>query len=209
MPKAGTWDALVGADSGNRCSSQPDGSSPSHPTTEKERKILVKRLKAILSDRSGEGYIFTCILLICLAGIFALLFEVGTIYMQIHRVSNNVTRILDDYVTVESRDIYGNIKQGTDYLSALDNETFTTSFDEETGLRIENGNEYVQGTEGEPEKFRIKDLAIQFTNDNTLRLNVTYTICFPLRFMGATWTTIEVPQVVVSHYSLTAGEPTA
>ena len=152
----------------------------------------MKRLKAILSNRSGEGYIFTCILLICLAGIFDLLFEVGT-----------------DYVTVESRDIYGNIKQGTDYLSALDNETFTTSFDEETGLRIENGNEYVQGTEGEPEKFRIKDLAIQFTNDNTLRLNVTYTICFPLRIMGATWTTIEVPQVVVSHYSLTAGEPAA
>lgn len=150
-----------------------------------------------MKDKRGEGYILPCVLIIMLCIILSVIVMVVNAVNVVKAVKRNSITVLDSYVVTNAVEIYNSIKQGNDYISALDEDEYVERFVRFGSLQ-KKGNRYVSYDADGESQYEISRPHICFVTDRSLKIKVEYTVYVPIWFAGAQFATAEVPVTVES-----------
>lgn len=135
----------------------------------------------MIKNKRAEGYVRTSIMILifCIGmGVFiSFLLAVNTARIS----KRNTYKVIDGYLTQCSIEAFNSIKVGTDYLETFDEDNFKEYFCQYNDLQ-QLGDTYIAMTEEGQEKYRVKDLQLSFIGENTLKMQVDYTITIPISF---------------------------
>lgn len=145
----------------------------------------------------AETYITPCVLIIVIATIFSGILTYASAISKVNIIRENSKIVLDSYITENAVEIYNSIKQGNDFTEALNEDKYRTSLKEFCTLDINGTKMYSYDSEGN-ERYSITAPELFFKTENELELQVGYTVYVPIRFMGVTVSTANVPVKVTS-----------
>lgn len=155
------------------------------------------RIRNLLRSKRGDGHITAAVWMVLLLMIFLWVLDFAGMLMQAVRVQDNTLRVLDGYVTQNATEIYRSVKNGHDLTQTLNSDTLRNACQTELGLQNWNavdGNGHIQ--------YSISDFTVSFIQNDTLQLQVTYTIHFPIEMAGQIYATAHIPQRLSSCYHL-------
>ena len=135
------------------------------------------------------------ILIYCIA--IAVIISFVVTISQIRISKRNTYKIIDGFVMENSINAYNSIKIGTDLLESMDTESFTNYFKTYNNLS-QSGDALVSYTDDGEEKYRITNLNVSFIEDNSLKMQVDYTITLPVSFGDFDIMKAEVPITIKS-----------
>lgn len=150
--------------------------------------------------RRGEGYVRVCVVTLILAMLAAVLLQYATCVGAVREVRENARTVLDNYVTGQSVEIYDAVKQGRDDCTYIDNDVYCTALAgfctlEENGYFL-----YHYDSDGNAD-FWMSRPALQFEEENRLKLRCTFTVYVPLYFAGRRVGTGTVPIGISSRWT--------
>lgn len=151
----------------------------------------------MIKNKRAEGYIRTCLMIL----IFCIAIAVFMSFLNaIHivRISKqNTYKVIDGFVTLCSIDAFNSIKVGSDYIEHIDTNAFESYFEEYNGLE-QSGTTLISKTDSGYEKYRLTDLSVSFVEENTLKMQVDYTLTIPIKFGNIAVANATVPISVKS-----------
>ena len=150
-----------------------------------------------MRSKRGEGYIIPCVLVIILCVVLSVLIMFANAIHTAKLVKRNSITVLDSYVTANAVEIFNSIKQGNDYISALDEDEYVEKFIKFGSLE-KQGSRYVSYDGDGKTQYEISRPQICFVTDKSLKIKVEYTVYVPIYFGGARFATAEVPVTVES-----------
>ena len=157
-------------------------------------------MKNLFNSKSGASHIKTAVLVL----IFAMIISVIMVFwnaMTIVNVSKaNTTRVLDSYVTKNSIEIFGSLKNGNDFSENLNKYIYKSLLSDEFSLDIYGNSMYSYGEDGKL-IYYMTNPNVSYSYQNTLKLKASYTIAIPMRFAGKTVTYLRIPITVQSYYN--------
>lgn len=149
------------------------------------------RLRNLLKDKHGAMYIKACVLVIIITMVFSVAFYFTTTMVRAKAQRKDAIQTLDQYTQLNAIDIYNSIKNHNDKTDTLDSDVFVASLCSSQGLQV-SGDTWVAYTEDGGERYRISDIQMKYSVDNTTKITVSYTLTVPLNFLGNTvW--IDIP----------------
>ena len=157
-------------------------------------------MKPIL-NKKGSSYVETAVWVLVLCMLFSIILSYASIMVQIQTAESNTQRVLDGFVTQNSRIIYNSLKNGHEMTYDLDESVFISQLSDELSLSLEGNVLYFRTLDG-IELYRTTNPTVDFEVADTLKLQATYNIIFPVSFAGEEITSLLVPQKVVSYYNL-------
>lgn len=149
----------------------------------------------MLKNKRAEGYITVCvmILIVCmLLSVFVTFFSSVNVVRMMERNSKTV---LESYVMKNSIIIYNSIKQGNDVTAYLNAEDYIDKLCEFCTLEKIGNKLYSIDTDGRV-KYYISKPQVGFTQNNHLKLYVSYTLYVPIYFNGTRVSTAIIPMKV-------------
>ncbi len=152
-------------------------------------------------NKKGLSYIEAAIWVLVLSMIFSIILGYGSMMIQIRAAEKNTQRVLDSYVTLNSKEIYQSLKNGQTKTDFLDQKVFIDTLSDELCLFFDGRELHFLTPEGE-ELYRTTDPQVDFAGeDDTLKLQATYNIIFPIVFDGEELFELQIPQQVVAYYN--------
>ncbi len=150
-------------------------------------------------NKKAEGYIFPCVMIVILCMIFSLLIYFVCTVSMIRTTKENAEMVFDSYITENAIQIYNSIKQGNDYTDAIDNAEYVDEICRMCTLVRRGRLLYNYNNEGNIQ-FYITEPTIHFIRENSLKIQLSYTMYVPIRFNGVRVQTAVVPVVIQSNF---------
>lgn len=133
------------------------------------------------------------IIIVCmLLSVFVTFFNSVNVVRMMERNSKTV---LESYVMKNSIIIYNSIKQGNDATSSLDTTDYIDTLCEFCTFE-KNGNKLYSIDADRRVKYYISEPHVGFTQNNRLKLYVSYTLYVPVYFNGLLVSTAVIPMTV-------------
>lgn len=164
-------------------------------------KQLLRKCKQSICNEEGFSYIQACVWVLVLSMLFTLVLSYATTMVLVQTAQDNTQRVLDTYVTNNSRIIFDALKNHRDTTTSLNQGFFIAALKDELALEYTGGVMYYKTLSGET-LYRTTNPRISFEIANRLKLQATYNIIFPITFAGEQLGTLQLPQKVVAYYNL-------
>ena len=119
----------------------------------------------------------------------------------IQTAESNTQRVLDGFVTQNSKLIYESLKNGSDFTESLNKSFYVSTVSDELSMDFSGNMLYYINEQGVV-IYRIANPNVAYEWEDTLKLRATYDILLPVTFAGQTVATLRIPQKVVSYYNL-------
>ncbi len=153
-----------------------------------------------LKSKRGEGYIFPCLMIVVVCMILSILIFFATTVSVVRITEKNTKIVLDSYVMKNSVQIYNSIKQGNDYTEALDQNEYIDALCDFCSLVKIGSSLYAYNEDGSL-KYRMTLPVISFREENSLKIQLAYTLYVPIWFDGKIARYAIVPITVHSSFS--------
>jgi len=127
------------------------------------------------------------------------IFFAGVVNM-VRITQENTKVVLDSYVMKNSIEIYNSIKQGSDYTDVLDQNVYIDDLCDFCSLEKCGSYLYNYNEDGSL-KYRITCPTITFREENTLKIELSYTLYVPVRFNGVIVRYAVIPVTVDSSFT--------
>ena len=156
---------------------------------------------AYLRNSRGSSYFTPVVVILIIAMILSVVLFYATTKSTIETTRDNTKRVLDSYVMKNSIDIYNNIKQGNDFMEAIENSFYISSVFEE--LSLDYGSGYLYCVDGNGDiVYRMTNPTVTYKVDNTLKLKASYDLQMPVWFAENIIYWFTVPITVSSSLTL-------
>ena len=152
-------------------------------------------------NKKGISYVKTAVWTLILCMILSLILTYASLMTLIQTAESNTQRVLDGFVTENSKLIYDSLKNGSDFTENLNKNFYISAISAELAMDISGNVLYYKDEDGHV-LYRISNPNVAYEWENTLMLRATYDILLPVTFAGKTVTTLRIPQKVVSYYNL-------
>lgn len=150
-----------------------------------------------IREKHGEGYVPICVIILVIMMSFSVILVYSSAITSVRLQKTNTETVFDSFVAQNSILIYNNIKQGRNATDKLNTAPFYTTLKSFCTLAEKGGMYYSYDDEG-AEKFHMTKPKMEFIEEDTLELYVTFTMYVPIRFAGKAVSTAEVPVKVSS-----------
>ncbi|MBO5019527.1 MAG: hypothetical protein J6D52_02560 [Clostridia bacterium] len=151
-------------------------------------------------NKRGDGYIWTCVLVVALCMIIAALVTFTSAVSVIRMTEKNSKIVLDSFVMKNSILIYDSIKNGNDYTFTLDEDEYIDDLCE--FCTFENNGEFLYAYTSEGKlKYKISKPTVSFSSGTKLKIFANYMVYYPIDFNGAVVYTAEIPITVESKFN--------
>ena len=151
----------------------------------------------VLKDKRGTSHVPICVFILIIMMSFSVILVYSSAITSVRLQKTNTETVFDSFVAQNSILIYSNIKQGRNATDHLNTAPFYTMLKSFCTLEEKGGMYYSYDDDG-AEKFHMTKPKMEFIEEDTLELYVTFTMYVPIRFAGKTVSTAEVPVKVSS-----------
>ena len=149
----------------------------------------------MLKSKKGEGYIQVCVLVIVLCMIMSVFVTFAGTVNVVRLTERNTKTVLEAYVTKNSIEIYNSIKQSTNETESIDADEYISDLAEFCTF-VKSGNYYSHRDTNRRTEYYISKPTVGFTEDERLRLYVSYTLYVPIYFNNTRISTVKIPTTV-------------
>ena len=149
----------------------------------------------MLKNKRGEGYIQVCVLVIVLCMIMSVFVTFAGTVNVVRLTERNTKTVLEAYVTKNSIEIYNSIKQSTNETESIDVDEFISDLADFCTF-VKSGNYYYHRDAKSRTEYYISKPSIGFTENERLRLYVSYTLYVPIYFNNVRISTARIPTTV-------------
>ena len=156
----------------------------------------MQKLKNLLRDKHGEMYLRACFLILIICMVFYLVYTFCLTIIMINGQRKSAMQVLDHYTQYNAIEIYDSIKMKVDDTDSLDASVYITDLCTAQDLTTEDDTYCVYNSHGEY-TYVVSDVTMTYTEDQTTKIQVTYHLNVPIRFMGIT-TWVDVPLTIYS-----------
>ena len=150
-----------------------------------------------MKNTKGEVYVWVCVFVLCVVTVFSVIFTYASVITTVRLQKTNTEVVFDSFVANNSILIFNNIKQGKNATEGLNTAPFYTTLKHFCTLDESGELYYAIDTDG-TEKYRMTKPHMDFLEDETLELVLTFTMYVPIRFGGVTVTTATIPVRITS-----------
>lgn len=155
----------------------------------------MKRIK----NKRGDGYVFPCVMIVIVCMMMAVfIFFSGAVNM-IRITKENSKIVMDSYVMKNSIEIYNSIKQGNDYTESIDRDVYVDDLCKFCTLAKGSYYLYAYDSDGKL-KYQMTKPYFTFREENTLKIQVHYTLYVPIWFDGKIARYAVIPVTVDSSF---------
>lgn len=148
---------------------------------------MYRRFINVLRCKKGGTFLLVALFLFIITLLLSVTLEASKVYSTGNRVKSSAQAALDSFVYNTAKEIYGSVKQGSDYNSSVSQSQFLEMLTKELNL-TKSGNRYSHISDGKT-LYYIESPTITFTVTNTVKLKITYTLVIPVRPFGQTFGT--------------------
>lgn len=154
--------------------------------TDRADKTAV-RLKTVVRSRTGNGYIFTCVLILAIAMVLTVTLKYTSVIRLADKSRTVVREHVESYLTQYSIDNYRKLRTG----SRLENADVNAVKSGVTGSLGVDGaeTELVIGAYS----YRLKNIVVAVAQADHVSVTVSYTIGIPVRLLGESRITCSIP----------------
>jgi len=149
----------------------------------------------------GISYVKTAVWILIFSMILSLVLTYASLMTLIQTAESNTQRVLDGFVTENSKLIYDSLKNGSDFTESLNKSFYISAVSDELSMDKSGNMLYYMNEQGNV-IYRISNPNVAYEWENTLMLKATYDILLPVTFAGQIVATLRIPQNVVSYYNL-------
>lgn len=156
---------------------------------------MLKRIGKAISSKKGEAYIYLCVLVLFISALVSVVILYMGLMAQVQIQKRDVKAKLDSCIAEYATLAFDSIKQGDKYEEMLDlvklkdNAYSHIGFSaSDTSITYENGN------------CKMSRPNIRTLSGNGFGLTASYTVTFPVKWGGKTFTDLTVPITVTSYY---------
>ena len=149
----------------------------------------------MLKSKKGEGYIQVGVLVIVLCMIMSVFVTFAGTVNVVRLTERNTKTVLEAYVTKNSIEIYNSIKQSTNETESIDADEYISDLAEFCTF-VKSGNYYYHKDANRRTEYYISKPSIGFTENERLRLYVSYTLYVPIYFNNVRISTAKIPTTV-------------
>ncbi len=154
----------------------------------------------IFKSKRGEGYVFPCVMIVVVCMILSVVIFFASAVSMVRITEENTKIVLDSYIMKNSIQIYDSIKQGNDYTEALDRDEYINALCNFCTLEKSGSYLYNYNEDGSL-KYRITYPVITFRKENTLKIQLAYTLYIPIWFDGKIVRYAVIPATVDSSFN--------
>lgn len=155
----------------------------------------------ILKNRNGISYVKTAVWVLILSMVLSIVLAYASMMTVIQMAESNTRRVLDGFVTENSRLIYDTLKNGKDSNCVLDDNFFISEVSDELSLDFVGSFLYCKDDDDNVIYHTTKP-SVSAELADSLKLRAAYTIILPVTFAGKMITHLEIPQKVTAYYNL-------
>ena len=148
----------------------------------------------------AEGYVRPCVMIVITCMLLSVFITFAEAVSVVKQTERNSRVVLDNYVMLNSIQIYNSIKTGNDKNPYLDSASYTDSLADFCTFAEEGGYLYNYDRDGNV-LFYLSQPVMEYVKDNTLKISVRYTVFVPIRFAGLRVDTAEIPITVTSKFT--------
>lgn len=152
-------------------------------------------------NKKGISYVKTAVWVLIICMILSLVLTYASLMTLIQTAESNTQRVLDGFVTQNSKLIYESLKNGSDFTESLNKSFYVSTVSDELSMDFSGNMLYYINEQGVV-IYRIANPNVAYEWEDTLKLRATYDILLPVTFAGQTVATLRIPQKVVSYYNL-------
>lgn len=159
-----------------------------------------EKMKKILLSQDGSINVMTCfwVLAICMIWTVLLYFLMNVSVAQAQRKS--AEQILDQYIQNNGIWIYNQVKAHSDKTDELLTEEYLNRLILQQGLELEADGTYCSYAANRTPRYKVKDVELQYIEDNMAKIQLTYTLHIPVIILGnAYW--VEIPAHAYSRFN--------
>ena len=149
----------------------------------------------MIKNKRGEGYIQVCVLIIVLCMILSVFVTFASAVNVVRLVERNSKTVLESYLTKNSIVIYNSIKQGNNDADSLNANEYISDLASFCTFE-KSGNAYYHRDANRRTEYYISKPTVGFTEDERLRLYVSYTLYVPIYFNNTRISTVKIPTTV-------------
>lgn len=158
-------------------------------------------VKQAITDKSGFSKIQWCILLVVLALIMAFILSYVVAVNIAQSQQNIATQALDAFIEDNAIRIYSEVKQNSDYTEELLEDEYLKKLIETNGLVAQGTDKYAcLSADGRNTKYVITKPEMDFEEDYSAKVILTYTISVPLEFNGRPAIWVDIPITITSRF---------
>lgn len=154
----------------------------------------------IFKSKRGEGYVFPCVMIVVVCMILSVVIFFASAVSMVRITEENTKIVLDSYIMKNSIQIYDSIKQGNDYTEALDRDEYINALCNFCTLEKSGSYLYSYNEDGSL-KYRMTYPVITFRKENTLKIQLAYTLYVPVWFDGKIVQYAVIPVTVNSSFN--------
>ena len=154
----------------------------------------------ILKNKQGDGYVFPCVMIVTLCMLLSVFIFFASTASWIRITKENSETVMDSYIMKNSIEIYNSIKQGNDYTEVLDTDVYIDDLCKFCTLVKGSSYLYHYDSDGRLQ-YRMSRPVITFRQENTLKIQISYTLYVTVYFNNRPVTNAVVPVTVVSALS--------
>lgn len=154
----------------------------------------------VFKSKRGEGYVFPCVMIVVVCMILSVVIFFASAVSMVRITEENTKIVLDSYIMKNSIQIYDSIKQGNDYTEALDRDEYINALCNFCTLEKSGSYLYNYNDDGSL-KYRMTYPVITFRKENTLKVQLAYTLYVPVWFDGKIVRYAVIPVTVDSSFN--------
>lgn len=152
-------------------------------------------MKRILKSKKGESYIYVCVLVIFISALVSVVIMYMGLTAQVQTQKREVKQKLDSCMSELSIEAFDSIKQGNHSSSIIDHARIRQKANETLGFSsasTQSLSSIGNSTMSRP--------SVTTMTGNGFGVSVKYTLTFPIKWNGRTFTSLRVPVTVTSFY---------
>jgi len=154
----------------------------------------------LLKNKRGDGYVFPCVMIVVICMILSVFIFFAGVVNMVRITQENTKVVLDSYIMKSSIEIYNSIKQGSDYTDVLDQNVYIDNLCDFCSLAKGSYFLYAYDEDGQV-KYMMTRPTITFREENTLKIELYYTLYVPVRFSGEIVRYAVIPVTVDSSFT--------
>jgi hypothetical protein len=147
------------------------------------------------------AHIKTAILVLILSMLLSIFLTYAGILTLVQNMQGNTQRVLDSFVVERSIEVYGSIKNGSDYIASIDAAYFAQNLLVD-GTLVSGAECFYNVDSKGTVLWRMTIPQTQWTIRNTLDLTCTFDLLLPIDFAGRRITELRIPMRVKTSYNL-------
>ena len=140
-----------------------------------------------------------CVTVVILCMLISVFLSFMTAVNIVRQTKRNARVVLDSYVMKTSIEIYGSLKNGSDFLDALDEEEYISAFSSYNSLDLSGEMLYGLDEDGN-EQYRVSKPTLTFTEEKELKIQAEFTVVIPMYFSGIKVSEAQIPVTVKSKF---------